>query len=267
MNLNVSLVDSRMDFFFISSRCLASPLPPPPYSPPRSQRPVSGVFETPPANTSAARIPPTAAHRPSPEPQRPQNFPPPPNVGARGPSRERRFGLPSLGRRRDRDHVESSSPPGTHPPAPISRPQPLTIQVPHLSERSETVQPTVPPNSRRAASASAIDTPTSARSRSSSQSRWAPGMPLPPPPPGPPPSGSRSQSLNRTIEPNPVLSPPTRRPPPNGVTALGPVPPTPADWVDDERQQANRAAQAGLSIDTSAASSTPAQPAEPATSG
>ncbi|RWA10259.1 hypothetical protein EKO27_g4859 [Xylaria grammica] len=34
----------------------------------------------------------------------------------------------------------------------------------------------------------------------------------------------------------PIASPPTRRPPPGGVTALGPVPPTPANWVDEERQ-------------------------------
>ncbi|KAK9787228.1 hypothetical protein SCARD494_10758 [Seiridium cardinale] len=245
----------------------SSPLPPPPYSPPRSQGPVSGSFETPPANTSAARVPPTSVHRPSPEPQCAQNFPPPPGTGGRGASRERRFGLPSLSRRRDRDAAESSSPPDIHPSASISRPQPLTIQVPQLSERIDPAQSIAPPAARRAASASAIETPTSARSRSSSQSRWAPGMPLPPPPPGPPPANSRSQSLNRTIDPNPVLSPPTRRPPPNGVTALGPVPPTPADWIDDDRQQANRSAQAGLSIDTASAASTASQPLESSTSG
>ncbi|KAH6647849.1 hypothetical protein BKA67DRAFT_662602 [Truncatella angustata] len=245
----------------------SSPLPPPPYSPPRSQRPVSGVFETPPANTSAARTPLSSAHRPSPEPQCAQNFPPPPGAGGRGASRERRFGLPSLTRRRDREGAESASPPEPHPPSLISRPQPLMIQVPQLSERGEPTQPIAPPAARRAASASAIETPTSARSRSSSQSRWGHGMPLPPPPPGPPPSNSRSQSLNRTIDPNPVLSPPTRRPPPNGVTALGPVPPTPADWVDDERQHANRAAQAGLSIDTASASSAATQPSESTESG
>lgn len=32
------------------------------------------------------------------------------------------------------------------------------------------------------------------------------------------------------------MSPPTRRPPPGGVAALGPVPPTPADWVDSDHQ-------------------------------
>lgn len=40
-----------------------------------------------------------------------------------------------------------------------------------------------------------------------------------------------------------MVSPPTRRPPPTGVTALGPVPPTPANWVDEaatDRQRPSR---------------------------
>ncbi|KAI1859109.1 hypothetical protein JX265_010586 [Neoarthrinium moseri] len=240
-----------------------SPLPPPPYSPPRSQRPASVTVETPPANTSSARASAPMLHRPSPEPQAPQNFPPPPNVGGRGASRERRFGFPSLSRRRDA--AESTSPPETHPPISISRPQPLSIQVPHLSERVESSPAIVAPNARRAASTSAIETPTSARSRSASQSRWGPGMPVPPPPPGPPPSNSRSQSLNRT--PEPVLSPPTRRPPPGGVTALGPVPPTPADWVEEDHRNTQRPEQQALSIDTASASSSASQPADESTSG
>lgn len=85
-------------------------------------------------------------------------------------------------------------------------------------------------------------------------------MAFPPPPPGPPPSMSRSQSvqpLDRSTVP--VASPPTRRPPTLGSSALGPVPPTPADWVDDSNGNSNtndgssytpsRAAQ-GLTIDT-----------------
>ncbi|ORY61392.1 uncharacterized protein BCR38DRAFT_411270 [Pseudomassariella vexata] len=230
------------------------PPPPPPYSPPRSQRPVSTAFETPPANISAARIPPTSSLRPSPEPQSNQNFPPPPNTGGRGASRERRFGLPSLGRRRDA--TESMTPPDSQSRPSISRPQTLAIQIPTP----------LPPNSRRAASASAIDTPVSARSRSASQTQWAPGMPLPPPPPGPPPSNSRSQSLSRTTEP--VASPPTRRPPPGGVTALGPVPPTPADWVEEERYERGRSPQS-LTIDTTnvASSSSHAPPESSSESG
>lgn len=34
------------------------------------------------------------------------------------------------------------------------------------------------------------------------------------------------------------MSPPTRRPPPEGVAALGPVPPTPADWIDSDHRPA-----------------------------
>ncbi|KAL0934253.1 uncharacterized protein CTRU02_211051 [Colletotrichum truncatum] len=235
-----------------------SPLPPPPYSPPRSQRPQSGMFESPPtANTSAARIPPTNIHRPSPEPVANTSFPPPPGTNGRTSSRERRFGLHSL--RRSREHHDSS-PPDPVPPVPISRPGPLQIQIPHpLPQRNDSGSSQGPPGARRAASASAIETPTSARSRSASQTRWEPGMPLPPPPPGPPPASSRSQSLqsmHRTS--TPMASPPTRRPPPSGVTALGPVPPTPANWVDQPEQTARSPpgrGSPGLTIDTSSAAS------------
>lgn len=65
-------------------------------------------------------------------------------------------------------------------------------------------------------------------------------MPLPPPPPGPPPSGSRSQSMSRPNQgAEPIVSGPTRRPPPTGVTVLGPVPPTPAGWFDRDLQPDN----------------------------
>ncbi|ROV95949.1 hypothetical protein VMCG_08005 [Cytospora schulzeri] len=120
-----------------------------------------------------------------------------------------------------------------------SAPVPLTIQIPQFPQQrvGGDASPQVPPGARRAVSTSAIDTPTSARSRSASQTRWDPSVPLPPPPPGPPPAHSRSQSTSRdfTGTSEPVASPPTRRPPPSGVTALGPVPPTPANWVDEER--------------------------------
>ncbi|KAI1772225.1 hypothetical protein F4818DRAFT_180044 [Hypoxylon cercidicola] len=241
--------------------------PPPPYSPPRSQRPVS-IYETPPANISAARVPASSVHRPSPEPSNNPSFPPPPGPNGRGASRERRFGLPSLTRRRDRGTPESISPPDPHPPTSLSRPQTLMIQIPAAVNPNEGIPSALPPNARRAASASAVETPTSARSRSASQSRWEPGMPLPPPPPGPPPTQSRSQSLSRTTEP--VVSPPTRRPPPSGVTALGPVPPTPADWVNDERQARGKSPNPpGLTIDTASAaeSSSQSQPESGSTSG
>ncbi|KAH7029508.1 uncharacterized protein B0I36DRAFT_291253 [Microdochium trichocladiopsis] len=239
---------------------------PPPYSPPR-QRPTGQGAETPPANISAVRIPASQVHRPSPEPQAVQNFPPPPGAAGRAISRERRFGLPSLGRRRDRE-AETASPPDAHPPTSLSRPQPLSIQVPQPFAPSRGEPNPLAPASRRAASASAIETPVSARSRSASQSRWAPGMPLPPPPPGPPPPQSRSQSLSRPIDPSPIMAPPTRRPPPSGVTALGPVPPTPANWVDETPGAQSRAtAAAELTIDTESAANLPAQSPEESLSG
>ncbi len=98
-----------------------------------------------------------------------------------------------------------------------------------------------PPASRRAASTGDIglSRPVSrATSRSPSQNRWEPGMPLPPPPPGPPPSTVRSQSMNRASEsPSSELPPPSalraRRPPGHG-TSLDTVPPTPADWREED---------------------------------
>ncbi|KYK55078.1 hypothetical protein DCS_07039 [Drechmeria coniospora] len=53
----------------------------------------------------------------------------------------------------------------------------------------------------------------------------------------------------------PMISPPTRRPPPSAVCSLGPVPPTPADWVDEPVQPAQPVLgrSPGLTIDTAAA--------------
>ncbi|KAK3316048.1 hypothetical protein B0H66DRAFT_275704 [Apodospora peruviana] len=229
-----------------------SPPPPPPYSPPRSQmgRPMSMAFESGQGGSgvSAARAPPPPVGRIGPDtPAAATSFPPPP--GGRGGSRERRFGLPSLSRRRDQEqastpiepHPQQHHPQPPRPHGMMARtmpghPGPLTLQIP------ATVVPDpnqiLPPGARRAASTPAVATPTSARSRSSSQIRWDPAqqMGVPPPPPGPPPSAARSQSVQRVSSgPDPIMSPPTRRPPPSGVTALGPVPPTPANWQDDDR--------------------------------
>lgn len=78
-------------------------------------------------------------------------------------------------------------------------------------------------------------------------------MPLPPPPPGPPPQ-SRSQSMTRTNDH--MVSPPTRRPP-HLLSNLGPVPPTPAGWVDGHEDISirGRSPNKGLHIDTASASS------------
>ncbi|KAJ4012909.1 hypothetical protein NW752_006181 [Fusarium irregulare] len=242
-----------------------SPMPPPPYSPPRSQqqqqRPMSTVFDSTPNGTPTP--PPrmgTTMHRPSPEPAN-ASFPPPP--GTRNGSRDRRF-LPSLGRRRDTD---SSS---TPPPPPQNHRQSMIVQTSfHQPSPEHGIAGAMmhgPPAARRAVSAGAVETPTSARSRSTSQSRWEPGMPLPPPPPGPPPpSSSRSQSV-QSMDRNsvPIISPPVnRRRPPAGVTNLGPVPPTPADWNENESQAgpSDRRRSPSLTIDTSIPSSPPIEPA------
>lgn len=98
-----------------------------------------------------------------------------------------------------------------------------------------------PPAARRAASTGGIGL-AGGSSRSSSHSpspvTWEPNMPLPPPPPGPPPTSARSQSLNRPMEnPSSGLVPTlpfrSRRPPGTG-TSLDTVPPTPADWRDED---------------------------------
>ncbi|ENH73917.1 hypothetical protein FOC1_g10011237 [Fusarium oxysporum f. sp. cubense race 1] len=244
-----------------------SPMPPPPYSPPRSQqqRPMSTVFDSTPAGTPTP--PPrlsTMVHRPSPEPAN-ASFPPPPGVNGRNGSRDRRF-LPSLGRRRDMD---TSSTPPPQPPPPQAHRQSMIVQTSFHQPTPEhgMTGPMIhgPPAARRAVSAGAVETPTSARSRSASQTRWEPGMPLPPPPPGPPPASSRSQSV-QSIDRNtvPIISPPTkRRRPPTGVTELGPVPPTPADWNETGSQAgpSNRSRSPGLRIDTSLPSSQPVEPA------
>ena len=98
-----------------------------------------------------------------------------------------------------------------------------------------------PPASRRAASTGGIGLNASS-SRSSSQSpvnSWEPGMPLPPPPPGPPPAGARSQSLSRHPEANfqlghSLTAPVRSRHAPGCGTNLDAIPPTPADWKDED---------------------------------
>lgn len=98
-----------------------------------------------------------------------------------------------------------------------------------------------PPAARRAASTGGIGlTGGSSRSTSHSPSpvTWEPNMPLPPPPPGPPPASARSQSLNRPIgSPSSGLAPTLplrpRRMPGTG-TSLDTVPPTPADWREED---------------------------------
>ncbi|CAI7601910.1 unnamed protein product [Penicillium pancosmium] len=123
--------------------------------------------------------------------------------------------------------------------------------------------PERPPASRRAASAGAVVSSTGSsraisqtRNHSPSNSGWGPGMPLPPPPPGPPPaksvsvSGSSESSSARTVH-----GPSRNRPRAPGFgTGLGSIPPTPADWVDEEYINHRPTAETEvLSIDTTKA--------------
>lgn len=223
---------------------------PPPYSPPRSNGPTSSF--SPDANSTVSPMTRSSpdAYRPSPEPPA-ASFPPPPG-GAGGRQRSRDRAQPLLSHLGNVFHRKPSGPSSDAPESAQSRssidfhrehgmtarrPPPLTIE-PIQPEQFPNLVVERPPSSRRAASASAIVTPTGSRSRNSSTSRWEPGMPLPPPPPGPPPqSSSRSQSLTRDPSNVPIISPPTRRP--QTISNLGPIPPTPAGWVDSPRRLPN----------------------------
>ena len=127
------------------------------------------------------------------------------------------------------------------PPNAIDAPQPNTVQIlahaPIASPIDDLIRA---PTARRAASTGCIGL-AGGSSRSATHSPgptlWEPGMLLPPPPPGPPPAAARSQSLNRSPEssshgPPPNLSFRQRRPPGRG-TFLDTVPPTPADWREE----------------------------------
>ncbi|CZT51998.1 uncharacterized protein RSE6_13231 [Rhynchosporium secalis] len=239
-----------------------APPPPPPYSPPRSQRTSMIIGEEPSSGISpATRLSPANQYRSSPEASSNTAFPPPPHTRQRAGSSDRTphlFNVSSFSRRSaqpaqqeaprftpevNRDHGLSSR-----------RPVPISIEAPSSEEEISLLEDSRPPASRRAVSTGAISTPSSSRSRGSSTSRWAPGMPLPPPPPGPPPPSSRSQSMSRSTDR--VVSPPTRRPGP--ISTLGPVPPTPAGWVDEDVSGRGRSPNHGLHIDTSSVSSSTA---------
>ncbi|KAH7342987.1 hypothetical protein BKA65DRAFT_505320 [Rhexocercosporidium sp. MPI-PUGE-AT-0058] len=219
-----------------------TPPPPPPYSPPRSQRTSMIIGEEPSSGITHLK----------------SHLPPPPNTRQRAGSSDRTphlFSISSFSRRStqssqqeaprlspeiNRDHASGAR-----------RPVPISIEAPSSEEDSSQPIESRPPASRRAASTGAISTPSSSRSRGSSTSRWEPGMPLPPPPPGPPPPSSRSQSMSRSTDR--VVSPPTRRPGP--MSSLGPVPPTPAGWVDEDISLRGRSPNRGLHIDTSSVGS------------
>ncbi|KAI9822097.1 MAG: hypothetical protein M1826_000557 [Phylliscum demangeonii] len=238
--------------------------PPPPYSP---QHPTSRSAATSPAEPNASRPgtssgpapgAPFIAPRGYPAPRdagpgnSPLHFPPPPAAGdrrARSSSRPRDepsqslFSLSALTSRvRASGHRHDAA--GYQHPA-VPHPQP---------HRATTM------NSRRAASTGAIgwpNAPTAPHAIGSvfAQAGWEPGMPLPPPPPGPPPAPApRTQSLNRPLVPRSStlsgagLAPESSTRPYHPIrSALSPVPPTPADWVDrsnDERAPSLKSASA-----------------------
>ncbi|KAF2770549.1 hypothetical protein EJ03DRAFT_373659 [Teratosphaeria nubilosa] len=225
----------------------AMPTPPPPYSPD-----TAGSARTHPSRASAmieslgltASPLPVESSRHSPQISMSPAFPPPPGQ----PSRHRERSASGLGgpraflsglRGKQTGHAE------------IHAPQPATFPIPQYVEPR-------PPAARRAASTGQIAASYSISSapgpseRSSPDSSWRPGMPLPGPPPGPPPPGARSQSLNRyppttsslrsenlTSE-HGIEGQHARRA--AATSNLGPVPPTPADWVDEHVTQASETA-------------------------
>ncbi|KAJ5089556.1 hypothetical protein N7532_008240 [Penicillium argentinense] len=247
--------------------------PPPPYSPPSSQNRVSPeTYGSPNPNiaVSSSVTPPQnpvrendfdvstdyqrrSVHRPRPlsmvypseaGPSR-QSLPPPPppqgHPGSRSVSQSRVDGYQGMGynsvAQQPRPRISSSN--YEQPlPSPAMRGNALG------SSYGQLEAPQRPPASRRAASAGAVvssagssGAASQSRNRSPSNSGWEPGMPLPPPPPGPPPttasvsvSGSSESSSARTVH---VPSRTRARPPVLG-TGLGSIPPTPADWVDEE---------------------------------
>ncbi|KAK6581486.1 hypothetical protein PZA11_006177 [Diplocarpon coronariae] len=231
------------------------PPPPPPYSPPRPQGISMIASEEPPSSISAAsRLSPAHQYRSSPEPASNPTFPPPPNTRARAASNERAsslFNVSLLSRRTAPDIPRLSPEIDTDRASDPRRPGPVSLDAPWPGEEGSQLIESLPPAARRAVSTGAISTPTSSSSHGSSMSRWAPGMPLPPPPPGPPPPSSRSQSVSRPADH--TVSPSARRP--GAISTLGPVPPTPAGWVDEYTVGRGRCPNRGLYIDTSSISS------------
>ncbi|PHH75208.1 hypothetical protein CDD80_2538 [Ophiocordyceps camponoti-rufipedis] len=181
----------------------ASAPPPPPYSPPRTRRPrpVSTAFEyaiplatSPPARSTPIQL------RPSPEPQAIPGFLPPPEAPRRGGSRERRFGLPSLGRRPDNDRSSGF----------LDQQLPTRLGPFHRRNRYSTVIPV----------SSTVPIRVGARHAAASAATRASAARL-------------------------------------GIVSLGPVPPTPADWVPDDLEpcRPDRGRPSGLTIDTRVATS------------
>ena len=254
--------------------------PPPPYSPQQNETSTrvdvnSNLSPADSSRHSSHSNTPTSAYLPtSPQPlstsqfQAPRqpsvvrnisgssNFPPPPPLKSNSrPSSRLGNLLTGVANRRN---AAFSPGPGVPPP---------NVQVAHAAQYEPSPPPTsalMPPTARRAASIGVISSAASSSSRATSHAgsrspsrdrHWEPSRPLPGPPPGPPPSSSRSQSLSGVGEVAarnllaPAPRPKTRQAPPLGTT-LGPVPPTPAGWVDDGIVQDMHRGIGNLHVDT-----------------
>lgn len=265
--------------------------PPPPYSPPSNRSQVSQGYPTSSPNagvTATTNLPHHLArasefdggenqrhstHRQRPQsmiystdaPSHRQSLPPPPaqdlsGVRSISQSRVDNYYEPrSVASHRSRTSIERYEQPLQSP----------SFRDPAYEASSGQLElPSRPPASRRAASAGAAvgnntGSPAShQRTSSPSNSGWEPGMPLPPPPPGPPPtrrsvsvSGSSESSSAQTVY---GLGRTTRaRPPPLMGTGLDSIPPTPADWTDEEYLSHRPSSQTSLHIDTAKATAAP----------
>lgn len=179
---------------------------------------------------------PVLAARTSPQVPMSPSFPPPPSAQAsrlreRSASGQRLFSsihsLTSRGKQATTAEIHSNP----H----LQHPQPLDYSRPPAARRAAStghISPANSSSSARALVAQANDLPDT--------SSWHPGMPLPGPPPGPPPPGARSQSLNRFGASSSQVQTTVEAPQPSRRTAvastLGPVPPTPADWDENDPQ-------------------------------
>lgn len=220
------------------------PSPPPPYSPETpdptaTPARASPMVENVPYTASPVHV--QSAVRQSPQVGMSAAFPPPPGTSSR-----------------NRDRSASSNQRSFFNLAGLRGKQPANVEPQGSStfQGMENIEPR-PPAARRAASTGHMQSTAAivaqtqlqeagAVRRGSPESSWQPGMPLPGPPPGAPPPGARSQSLNRYAPSSRSNSISSERsldaPPPQRRTAaagsnLGPIPPTPADWVDTDSSQ------------------------------
>lgn len=187
---------------------------------------------------------PQSAVRPSPQIAHAQAFPPPPSSSSR-----------------NRDRSASSNQRNFFSLAGLRGKQPAYVdpQPSNAFQLADDTEPR-PPAARRAASTGHLQSSAAmvvqahaqdsgAARRGSPDNTWQPGMPLPGPPPGPPPLGARSQSLNRyapSSRSNSIGSErsidavPHRRTMAAPSSSLGPIPPTPADWIDTDAPPAQQ---------------------------